>query len=267
MADRARWRHTERVTTGEGKADAGSRNGAVDDRASVRVVLVDDEALIRAGLRMLLDAEQGIDVVGEALDGRTGVDLVTRLKPDVVVMDVRMPGMDGVEATRILTSASYAAAHGDHPAILILTTFREDDAVRDAIRAGAAGFILKNSAPAVLPAAIRALADGQGWLDPSVTRELLHEIASRPDATLPTSREVDQLTPREREVLVAMANGATNAQIAGDFFLSEATVKTHVHRIFLKLGLNDRAQAVAVAFRSGLVRAEALRPNDRRAED
>jgi DNA-binding NarL/FixJ family response regulator len=229
------------------------------ERAPVRVVLVDDEDLIRAGLRMLLDAENGIEVVGEAADGRAGVDLIGGVKPDVVVMDVRMPHMNGVEATRFLTSASYSAGHGTPPAILILTTFREDDAVREAIRAGAAGFILKNSAPAVLPAAIRALADGQGWLDPSVTRELLEEMASRADAGLPASIELERLTPREREVLTEIAHGSTNAQIARQFFLSEATVKTHVHRIFLKLGLTDRAQAVSVAFRSGLVRADGVR--------
>jgi DNA-binding NarL/FixJ family response regulator len=256
------------VTAGE------ERNGArIDDREpgderdSVRVVLVDDEALIRAGLRMLLDAEDGIDVVGEASDGRAAVDLVTKVQPDVVVMDVRMPDMNGVEATRSLAGAPHTDVNGKSPAILILTTFREDDAVREAIRAGAAGFILKNSAPAVLPAAIRALADGQGWLDPFVTRELLDEIASHSDATFPTSPEIEHLTPREREVLAAIANGATNAQIAREFFVSEATVKTHVHRIFLKLGLTDRAQAVSVAFRSGLVRADAVRPADRNSDD
>ena len=233
----------------------------------MRVVLVDDEALIRAGLRMLLDAEPGIDVVGEASDGRTGVELVAKMRPDVVVMDVRMPGMNGVDATRTLNSTPHTAAHGNPPAILILTTFREDDAVQEAIRAGAAGFILKNSAPTVLPAAIHALADGHGWLDPSVTRELLEELATHPGAAIPASLELQQLTPREREVLVAIANGATNTQIAREFFVSEATVKTHVHRIFLKLGLTDRAQAVSLAFRSGLVRADVVRPADRFADD
>lgn len=248
------------VTAGEPELSGPARAAG----AAVRVVLVDDEAMIRAGLRMLLDAEEGIDVVGEASDGRLGLELIAAVHPDVVVMDVRMPNMTGVEATRILTADRHAAA-GRPPAILILTTFREDDAVREAVRAGAAGFILKNSAPAVLPSAIRALAEGQGWLDPSVTRELLNEFASQPASPLPTSDEVAHLTPREREVLAAIAYGATNAQIAHEFFLSEATVKTHVHRIFFKLGVTDRAQAVGVAFRSGLVRADAARPDPRPA--
>jgi DNA-binding NarL/FixJ family response regulator len=228
---------------------------APDGERTLRVVLVDDEALIRAGLRMLLDAEHGIDVIGEASDGRAGVDMVAELRPDVVVMDVRMPRMDGVDATKMLNSMEYKAKYGEPPGILILTTFNEDAAVRDAVRAGAAGFLLKNAAPSVLPAAVRALANGDGWLDPTVTRALLQDLASRAEPSLPTAVEVQQLTRREREVLTAMANGHTNSQIATDMFLSEATVKTHVHRIFLKLGITDRAQAVSVAFRSGLVRA------------
>jgi DNA-binding NarL/FixJ family response regulator len=228
---------------------------ASDAVRSVRVVLVDDEALIRAGLRMLLDAEHGIEVIGEAPDGRAGVDMVAGLHPDVVVMDVRMPRMNGVEATRFLTSAEYKDEHGDPPGILILTTFSEDAAVRDAVRAGAAGFLLKNTAPSALAGAVRALASGDGWLDPTVTRALLQDLASRSEPPLPTAAEVQLLTRREREVLAAMANGHTNSKIATDMFLSEATVKTHVHRIFLKLGVTDRAQAVSVAFRTGLVRA------------
>ncbi len=168
-------------------------------------------------------------------------------------MDVRMPRMDGVEATKILNSTEFKDAHGDPPEILILTTFSDDTAVREAVRAGAAGFLLKNAAPSVLPEAVRALAQGDGWLDPTVTRALLQDLASRAEPSLPTAAEVQQLTRREREVLAAMANGHTNSQIATDF--REATVKTHVHRIFLKLAITDRAQAVSVAFRSGLVRA------------
>lgn len=228
---------------------------ATTGQRAVRVLLVDDEALIRAGLRMLLDAEPGIDVVGEAPDGQSGIDLAIELRPDVVVIDVRMPTMDGVEATRVLTSADHRAKHGDPPEVLVLTTFTEDAAVRNAIRAGAGGFLLKSAAPSVLAEAVRSLARGDGWLDPTITRSLLNELASRDAPTLPTAAEVQQLTRREREVLTLMANGRTNSQIARDLFLSEATVKTHVHRIFLKLGITDRAQAVSVAFRSGLVRA------------
>lgn len=253
-------RHTGRVIAAEGASGASAEDAVRETAKAVRVVLVDDEAMIRAGLRMLLDAEEGIDVVGEASDGRRGLELIGQLQPDVAVMDVRMPNMTGVEATRILTSDRGGDTLAKRPAILILTTFREDNAVREAVRAGAAGFILKNSAPAVLAAAIRALAEGQGWLDPSVTRELLQEIAAQRASALPTSDEVAQLTPREREVLAAIAHGATNAQIAQDLFLSEATVKTHVHRIFFKLGVTDRAKAVGVAFRSGLVRADAAGP-------
>ncbi|MER7796591.1 response regulator transcription factor [Microbacterium sp. NPDC096154] len=233
-------------------SDAGLPAGS---SGAVRVVLVDDEALIRAGLRMLLDAEPGIEVVGEASDGHDGVRLVTDTNPDVVIMDVRMPGVDGVEATRRLTSSDFAEAHGTPPGILILTTFSDDVAVRDAVRAGAAGFLLKSAAPSVLPEAVRALAKGEGWLDPAVTRALLQELASRSEPPTATPAEIEALTRREREVLLAMADGRTNAQIAQQLYLSEATVKSHVHRIFLKLGITDRAQAVSLAFRTGLARS------------
>lgn len=238
------------------RRDTGSvtTDGAGPNTSPVTVVLIDDEAMIRAGLRMLLDAEDGIDVVGEASDGLSGVEMVAQLHPDVVVMDIRMPRMDGVAATRDLTSATYRETHGGSPGILVLTTFSDDTAVRDAVRAGAAGFLLKSAAPAVLPEAVRAIANGEGWLDPTVTRGLLKEFASRDELPFPTTAEVELLTPREREVLAAMANGRTNSQIATNLFLSEATVKTHVHRIFLKLGITDRAQAVSIAFRTGLVR-------------
>lgn len=226
----------------------------------MRVILVDDEELIRAGLRMLLEVEDGIDVVGEAPDGRAALELIAELGPDVVVMDVRMPVLNGVEATRMLTSGVLSRPGQNRPEILILTTFSDDASVREAIRAGAAGFILKNSAPAVLGSAIRALATGAGWLDPSVTRRLLDDYASSPELSRATIAEVEQLTPREREVLTAVARGRTNQQIAADLFLSEATVKTHVHRIFLKLGCSDRAQAVSFAFRTGMVTAG---PTDR----
>lgn len=231
----------------------GSGNGQ-----KVRIVLVDDEELIRAGLELLLAGEPDIEVVGVAGNGVDCLDLVASVRPDVVVMDVRMPGMDGVEATKRLSSDEFSHA-GVMPSVLILTTFSEDQSVTDALRAGASGFLLKNSAPQTLCTAIRALARGEGWLDPTVTRSLLRQFNSRTppgdDVTIPPA-DIAALTPREREVLTAMARGMKNAQIAEHLFLSETTVKSHVHRILLKLGLSDRSQAVAVAFRSGLAFTE-----------
>ncbi len=234
----------------------GAALAADEADGRLRVVLVDDEALVRAGLALLLESEPDMVVVGEAGDGRAGVELVAGLQPDVVVMDVRMPVMDGVEATRILASEEFNAGRREAIPVLILTTFNEDDAVHAALRAGASGFILKNSAPRILASAIRALAEGAGWLDPNVTRKLLEEFASRPEPFLPTPAELAQLTRREREVLAAIARGMNNAEVAGTLFLSEATVKTHVHRILMKLGVADRAQAVAVAYRLGLVKPD-----------
>lgn len=222
----------------------------------VRVVLADDEALIRAGLALLLDAEPDLEVVGEAANGQECLSLSATVRPDVVVMDVRMPVMDGVEATRRLTSQEFAL-EGPAPAVLILTTFNEDRNVTDALRAGASGFLLKNSAPQILASAIRALSRGEGWLDPTVTRTLFQHFTSQlavGEDLVPTAAEgIRLLTKREREVLAAMARGLKNAQIAQQLFLSETTVKSHVHRILMKLGLTDRSQAVAAAFRSGLV--------------
>ncbi|RAM36965.1 response regulator [Arthrobacter globiformis] len=220
----------------------------------LRVVLVDDEALIRAGLALLLDSENDIRVVGEAGDGQGAIDLVNELEPDVVVMDVRMPGMDGVTATRFLTSQEFNASRARRVPILILTTFNEDGAVRNALRAGASGYLLKNSAPRTLAAAIRALADGAGWLDPNVTRQLLADFSNTPEPLAQTADSFHELTNREREVLAAVAHGMNNAQIAENLFLSEATVKTHVHRILMKLGVSDRAQAVVAAYSRGLVK-------------
>jgi DNA-binding NarL/FixJ family response regulator len=238
------------------KAWGGATLAPGDADGRLRVVLVDDEALIRAGLVLLLESEPDIVVVGEAGDGNAGVETVARLQPDVVVMDVRMPVMDGVAATRVLTSEEFNAGRRDAIPVLILTTFNEDEAVHAALRAGASGFILKNSAPRILAAAIRALAEGAGWLDPSVTRKLLEEFSNRPEPFLPTSAELGELTRREREVLAAIAHGMNNAEVAGKLFLSEATVKTHVHRILMKLGVADRAQAVAAAYRFGLVKPD-----------
>lgn len=220
----------------------------------LRVVLIDDEELIRAGLALVLATEPDIEVVGEAGDGQAGLELVGGLQPDVVVMDIRMPTMDGVAATKILTSEEFRGETAIP--VLILTTFNDDQAVHAALRAGASGFLLKNSAPKILAAAIRALSKGAGWLDPNVTKGLLEEFSSRPEPLIPRTADFHDLTRREMEVLAAVANGMNNSQIAEKLFLSEATVKTHVHRILMKLGITDRSQAVAAAFRWGLVKPD-----------
>lgn len=219
----------------------------------IRVLLVDDEPLVRSGLAMLIDSEPGLEVVGEAGDGSRVVELVRQLEPDVVVMDVRMPGMDGIQATQAIVSDPILSERENVVTTLILTTFDDDSAVYSTLRAGASGFILKSAAPTELAAAVRALANGDGWLDPRVTRKLLAQFSRRPEPSLPTPAEMAQLTPREREVLTLIAHGFNNSQIAEQLWLSEATVKTHLARILMKLGLHDRAQAVAAAYKAGLV--------------
>jgi DNA-binding NarL/FixJ family response regulator len=213
---------------------------------TTHVLIADDQALMRGGFRMILDAEEDIEVVGEAIDGRDAVRQYEQLKPDVVVMDVRMPSMDGIEATRVLTAA-------DPPArVLILTTFDLDEYVYEALRAGASGFLLKDRPPEELVAAVRVVAKGEALLAPSVTRRLIEEFAKRPDPT-PAPKAMNELTEREREVLVCMARGMSNSEIASHLYVAETTVKTHVGRVLQKLGLRDRAQAVVVAYESGLV--------------
>jgi DNA-binding NarL/FixJ family response regulator len=234
-----------------------------DDDARTRVLLADDEPLVRAGLAMLVDAEDDLVVVGEADDGTHAVEIAARLTPDVVVMDVRMPRCDGVEATRRLLADEFVASTGVMVPVLILTTFNEDRAVYEALRAGASGFLLKNAAPRALADAVRAVAAGRAWLDPAVARLLLDEFAGRPDPSLPAPAELRSLTIRETEVLVLIAHGLSNAAIAAHLVLSEATVKTHVGRILMKLGLHDRAQAVTVAYKSGLVRPGDAPPSRR----
>jgi len=214
---------------------------------TIRVVIADDQALMRGGFRMILDAADDIEVVAEAIDGADAVRAFQRAHPDVVVMDVRMPTMDGIEATRRITRSDAAAK------VLILTTFDLDEYVYDALRAGASGFLLKDRPPEELVTAVRTVAAGDALLSPTVTRRLIAEFAARPDVPAP-SDGLDELTEREREVLLLLAQGASNAEIADRLFVAETTVKTHVAHILRKLGIRDRAQAVVLAYESGLVR-------------
>lgn len=214
----------------------------------IRVLLVDDQQLVRSGFRMILDAAADMEVVGEASDGREAVKLVRLEQPDVVLMDVQMPGMDGLAATAEITGLP------DAPRVLILTTFERDDYVFTALRNGASGFILKNAPPEQLLDAVRTIAGGDALLAPSVTRRIVEELARRPAA--PSASDVlDRLTERELEVLREVAAGLTNAEIADKLFVGEATVKTHVSNLLTKLGLRDRVQAVVFAYENGVVMA------------
>lgn len=220
---------------------------------TVRVLLVDDQPLLRTGFRLILEAETDITVIGEAGDGATAVELTRTLLPDVVLMDIRMPGMDGIEATRRIVREE-AVAHD--PRVLILTTFDLDEYVIEAVRAGASGFLLKDSPPEDLVTAIRIVAGGDAIVAPSVTRRLLDKFASR----LPAAHEseppaaLSTLTEREREVLSHVARGLSNAEIAAELVVSETTVKTHVGNVLAKLGLRDRVQAVVYAYETGMSR-------------
>lgn len=217
----------------------------------IRVVLADDDGLVRAGIGLLLAADADIQVVAEVSDGATAYEAVRVHRPDVAILDVRMPGVGGVEATRLITGEEQPG--GSTTAVLILTTFLVDEAVHAALRAGASGFVLKDAAPAELVAAVKVLADGESWLDPAVARILIQEFAQRPESGLPSPDAVAALTGRERQVLVLMAHGMTNTEIAQHLVVEVTTVKTHVGRILMKLGVHDRAQAVALAYRSRLV--------------
>jgi DNA-binding NarL/FixJ family response regulator len=214
----------------------------------IRVMLVDDQAMVRAGFRMILEAEQDITVVGEAANGAEAVDLVTRATPDVILMDVRMPVMDGIEACTMIVNGGTR----DHR-VLMLTTFDLHDYVHAALRAGASGFMLKDAPAEQLVDAIRVIHRGDALLAPSVTKALIAEIAQRPAGQPDAFPGIDQLTDREREVVKLMATGLSNAEIASELYLGEATVKTHVGRVLAKLGARDRVQAVVAAYESGLV--------------
>jgi DNA-binding NarL/FixJ family response regulator len=214
---------------------------------TVRIVLADDQPLVRAGLRMVIADAPDLEIVGEAGTGTEAVRIVRELRPDVVVMDIRMPGMDGIEATRMIT------ANAPAPRVLMLTTFDDDTNVYAALRAGASGFLLKDAPPEQLVAGIRTIAIGESLLAPSITRRLIEGFINRPAPSARDAPDLEDLTPRELEVLALIGRGRSNSEIARQLVVSEATVKTHVAHVFSKLDLRDRAQAVVVAYETGLV--------------
>ncbi|MGY6501062.1 MAG: response regulator [Acidimicrobiales bacterium] len=218
---------------------------------TVRVVVADDQVLVRSGFSMLLSGEPGIAVVGEAGNGAEALALAASERPDVILMDVRMPVMDGLEATRRITADESLA----HTRVVILTTFDLDDYVHEALRAGASGFLLKDTLPVDLINAVRVVAAGDALISPKITRRLIAEFASRPQpgATAAAAAVLDQLTGREREVLEVVAKGNSNAEIAAALFVSPATVKTHISRLLMKLDARDRAQLVMIAYETGVV--------------
>jgi DNA-binding NarL/FixJ family response regulator len=215
----------------------------------IRVVLADDQALVRAGFRALLDAQPDITVVGEAADGAQAARVAAETRPDMVLMDIRMPGTDGLEATRRIVSDPALA----RVRVLILTTFDDDEYVFEAVRTGASGFLVKDTEPVELLRAVRVVAEGEALLSPGVTRRLISEFArrARPGRS---SRELDRLTSREREIVALVAEGLSNDEIAARLVVSPATAKTHVSRAMIKLGARDRAQLVVLAYETGLVR-------------
>ena len=214
---------------------------------SIKVLLVDDQAMVRAGIHMILEAENDIKVVGEVEDGAKAIAATRHLKPDVVLMDIQMPVMNGLDATRQITLTP-----GNTSRVLILTTFERDDYVFEALRAGASGFILKNAPPEDLVEAVRVITEGNALLAPSVTRRIINEFAQRPPRTN-FKDNLKQLTEREIEVMKLIAKGKNNSEIAADLFVSEATVKTHISNLLNKLDLRDRVQAVVYAYESGLI--------------
>jgi DNA-binding NarL/FixJ family response regulator len=213
----------------------------------IRVVVADDQALVRGGFRLILEAQPDIEVVGEAADGREAVARAREQRPDVVLMDIRMPGMDGLEATRRLMTTQ------NPPRVLMLTTFDLDEYVYDALRVGASGFLLKDVRPEQLADAVRAVATGDTLLAPAITRRLVEQYLRRPPPGSRTPLGLAELTDRELDVLRLVARGRSNQQIADTLFLGESTVKTHLTHLFAKLGLRDRAQAVVLAYESGLI--------------
>jgi len=214
----------------------------------VRVLIADDQALVRAGFRMILDSQADIEVVGEAADGAQAMTLAVERQPDVVLMDIRMPGLDGIAATRALVASGAAAAR-----VIILTTYELDEYLFEALQAGASGFLLKDVVPEDLIRGVRVVADGGALLAPSVTQTLIAEFAGRARRSQAAAADLSGLTPRETEILTLIGTGLTNGQIAAELVISENTVKTHVARVFDKLGIHERVQAVIIAFDTGLV--------------
>jgi DNA-binding NarL/FixJ family response regulator len=220
---------------------------------TIRVAIVDDQALMRDGFGMILDAQPDFDVVGDAENGRLGVELCLRTRPDVVLMDIRMPVLDGIEATRLITSSDDCDTK-----VLMLTTFDLDEYVYAAIRVGASGYMLKDTPAKELVAAVRVIAQGDALLSPSVTRRLIEEFARRPEPETISAALPDDLTEREREALELLAQGLSNREIAAEMFIGEATAKTHISRLLTKLGVRDRVQAVVLAYETGVVRPGAV---------
>lgn len=214
----------------------------------IAVLLADDQALVRAGFRMILEAQEGIEIAGEADNGRDALVQTRALRPDVVLMDIRMPGLDGIAATREIL------AEGLPSRVLVLTTFDEDKIVYDAMKAGASGFLLKTAPPAKLADAVRTVAAGEALLGPTITRRLIEEYVRRPPPGETVPGRLDELTEREREVLQLIARGMSNTEIAAALFVTDATVKTHINHLLQKLHLRDRVQAVVLAYETGLVR-------------
>lgn len=218
---------------------------------SIRIVIADDQPLVRAGIAMLLRAEPDFEVLAEAADGQQAVELAHTYRPDLILMDARMPHMDGIAATRQITALN---ADPDRlTKVLVLTTFNDDEVVYGALRAGASGFLLKHAAPKDLITAVRTVAAGDSWIDPAVAGRVIAALAALPESGRGSSQLIERLTPREREVLIFLAHGLSSAEIKDRLVLSEATVKTHIARILLKTGSRDRTQAVVLAYQSGLV--------------
>jgi len=230
---------------------------------SIRVAIVDDQALMRDGFTMILEAQPDIEVVGDAENGRLGVELCRRTRPDVVLMDIRMPDMDGIEATRLITLTDDCDTR-----VLVLTTFDLDEYVYGAMRAGASGYLLKDTPASELVAAVRVISRGDALLSPSVTRRLIEEFARQPEPEAVSAALPNDLTERERQALELLAHGLSNREIAAEMYIGEATAKTHVSRLLTKLGVRDRVQAVVLAYETGLVRpGAAAKRDDRSAGD